>query len=117
MTPAQQTFLRRLTLGDTDVAVATFATSLEASQPLGLDACTFALARVAALIATDAPLTTYQWAVDAALAAGASEGDLVDVTSRRGSILLPAQASAEIGMSQCLIATHWGEWCDGVPAR
>ncbi|MEO6291082.1 MAG: nitrate reductase, partial [Burkholderiaceae bacterium] len=37
------------------------------------------------------------------------EGDLVHVTSKRGSILLPAQASKEVGMSQAFIAMHWGE--------
>ncbi len=37
------------------------------------------------------------------------EGDLVHVTSKRGSIVVPLQASAEIGMSQAFIAMHWGE--------
>lgn len=37
------------------------------------------------------------------------EGDLVHVTSRRGSILLPVQASKEVGMNQAFIAMHWGE--------
>jgi assimilatory nitrate reductase catalytic subunit len=36
------------------------------------------------------------------------EGDLVHVTSRRGSIVLPAQASSELGLSQAFIAMHWG---------
>lgn len=37
------------------------------------------------------------------------EGDLVQVTSRRGSIVVPVQASAEQGMSQVFLAMHWGE--------
>jgi assimilatory nitrate reductase catalytic subunit len=37
------------------------------------------------------------------------DGDLVHLTSKRGSILLPARASAEIGMSQAFVAMHWGE--------
>ncbi len=37
------------------------------------------------------------------------EGDLVQVTSKRGSIVLPVQASPEIGMSQAFVAMHWGE--------
>jgi assimilatory nitrate reductase catalytic subunit len=37
------------------------------------------------------------------------EGDLVHVTSKRGSILLPARASAELGLSQAFVAMHWGE--------
>ncbi len=38
-----------------------------------------------------------------------SEGDLVHVTSRRGSIVVPVQASAEQGLSQVFLAMHWGE--------
>lgn len=36
-------------------------------------------------------------------------GDLVRVSSPRGSIVLPAQASTELGRSQSFIAMHWGE--------
>ena len=39
---------------------------------------------------------------------GLKEGDLVHVTSKRGSIVLPLQASKEIGLSQAFIAMHWG---------
>ena len=35
-------------------------------------------------------------------------GDLVHVTSKRGSIMLPVQASDEIGLSQAFVAMHWG---------
>jgi assimilatory nitrate reductase catalytic subunit len=37
------------------------------------------------------------------------DGELVHVTSRRGSILLPVQASADLGLSQVFMAMHWGE--------
>jgi assimilatory nitrate reductase catalytic subunit len=36
------------------------------------------------------------------------EGDLVHVTSKRGSIVLPVQASTELGPAQAFIAMHWG---------
>ncbi len=39
---------------------------------------------------------------------GLEEGDLAHVTSRRGSIVVPAQASGEVGPSQAFIAMHWG---------
>ena len=39
---------------------------------------------------------------------GLKDGDLVHVTSKRGSIVLPLQASKEIGLSQAFIAMHWG---------
>lgn len=38
-----------------------------------------------------------------------ADGDLVHVTSRRGSIVLPARASAELAPAQAFIAMHWGE--------
>ena len=36
-------------------------------------------------------------------------GDLVHVTSKQGSIMLPVQASAEVALSQAFMAMHWGE--------
>jgi len=39
---------------------------------------------------------------------GLRDGDLVHLTSRRGSILLPVQASEQVGMSQAFVAMHWG---------
>jgi assimilatory nitrate reductase catalytic subunit len=43
------------------------------------------------------------------------DGDLVHVTSKRGSLLLPVQASAELGPDQAFIAMHWGpEFLGGV---
>jgi assimilatory nitrate reductase catalytic subunit len=37
------------------------------------------------------------------------DGDLVQVTSRRGSIVLPARASERQGLAQTFIAMHWGD--------
>ena len=36
------------------------------------------------------------------------EGELVHVTSRRGSIVLPVQSSSEPGLGEAFIAMHWG---------
>jgi assimilatory nitrate reductase catalytic subunit len=36
------------------------------------------------------------------------EGDFVHLTSRRGSITLPVQASTDVALSQCFVAMHWG---------
>jgi assimilatory nitrate reductase catalytic subunit len=36
------------------------------------------------------------------------DGDLVHVTSKRGSLLLPVQASSEVNVTQAFIAMHWG---------
>ena len=37
------------------------------------------------------------------------DGDIVRVTSRRGSLLLPARASETLAPTQAFIAMHWGE--------
>jgi assimilatory nitrate reductase catalytic subunit len=37
-----------------------------------------------------------------------AEGDLVHVSSRRGSIVVPVAASSELGLGQAFIAMHWG---------
>ena len=48
---------------------------------------------------------------------GWQEGDLVTVQSRRGAIVLPVQASTDIGLSQAYIAMHWGpEFLSGCSA-
>ncbi|RUP34301.1 MAG: nitrate reductase [Curvibacter sp.] len=45
------------------------------------------------------------------------DGDLVTVQSRRGSIVLPVQASTDIGLKQAYIAMHWGaEFLSGCSA-
>ncbi|WP_296508092.1 nitrate reductase [Rhodoferax sp.] len=38
-----------------------------------------------------------------------AEGDLVHITSKRGSILAPVQASTELGLSQVFLPMHWGD--------
>jgi assimilatory nitrate reductase catalytic subunit len=38
-----------------------------------------------------------------------AEGDLVQVTSKRGSIILPARASEQVSLTQAFIAMHWGD--------
>ncbi|MDM7941881.1 MAG: molybdopterin-dependent oxidoreductase [Hydrogenophaga sp.] len=46
---------------------------------------------------------------------GLKEGDLVHVTSKRGSIVVPLQGSTDIGLSQAFIAMHWGaEYLSGL---
>ncbi len=39
---------------------------------------------------------------------GLQEGELVHVTSRRGSIVVPLQASTEVASGQAFMAMHWG---------
>jgi len=37
-----------------------------------------------------------------------ANGDLVHVTSKRGSIVVPVQSSTELGLNQVFMAMHWG---------
>ena len=39
---------------------------------------------------------------------GLKNGDLVHVTSKRGSIVVPVQADTTMGLSQAFMAMHWG---------
>ncbi|MBX3618565.1 MAG: molybdopterin-dependent oxidoreductase [Rhizobacter sp.] len=40
---------------------------------------------------------------------GLAEGDLVHVTSRRGTMVLPVQTSGQVATTQAFVAMHWGE--------
>ncbi|AKJ29946.1 nitrate reductase [Caldimonas brevitalea] len=40
---------------------------------------------------------------------GLKDGDLVYLTSRRGSVVVPAQASEQVAPAQAFLAMHWGE--------
>ncbi len=43
------------------------------------------------------------------------DGDLVHVTSKRGSIVVPLQAASEVAVSQAFMAMHWGgEYLSGL---
>ena len=87
MSPELEDLLRRLSLCDEGAADAALRAPIGGAATTSLDAPTFALARVAALIATEAALSSYQWAVDSALAAGASERDIVDVLVAVGPVV------------------------------
>ena len=39
---------------------------------------------------------------------GLTEGSLVHVTSKRGSVVLPVEASADLGIHHAFMAMHWG---------
>jgi assimilatory nitrate reductase catalytic subunit len=46
---------------------------------------------------------------------GLNEGELVHVTSKRGSIVVPLQASEELACGQAFMAMHWGpEFVSGI---
>ncbi len=49
---------------------------------------------------------------------GLAEGDLVHITSKRGSIVVPLQASEDVAMGQSFMAMHWGpEYLGGLSSN
>ena len=87
MRPDHEELLRRLALNDERAVESMLGTDVGSAGRAGLDAKTRALARVAALVAAESVLASYQWAVDAAMAVGASEEDIVDVLIEVGPIV------------------------------
>jgi 4-carboxymuconolactone decarboxylase len=71
--------LAALTLGDPDLLAAGLEVRAEWKARSGLDARSYALVKLAALIALDAPPASYLWQVGNALQAGATPEDLIGV--------------------------------------
>ncbi len=80
MSPEQQELLRRLALSNERVAGTALDPSGGTSAASSLDPPTLALAQVAALIATEAPLASYQWGGGVGTRRGGQRhADIVDV--------------------------------------
>jgi alkylhydroperoxidase/carboxymuconolactone decarboxylase family protein YurZ len=94
MNPEHEELFRRLALNDERAAGATLGANLATTAMSGPDNKTNALNRVAALIAAESALASYQWAVDAAMAAGASDDDIVDVLTAVAPIVGLARTTA-----------------------
>jgi 4-carboxymuconolactone decarboxylase len=71
--------LNGLTIGDPDLLAEGLELRMAWQERSGLDARSFALVKLAALIALDAPPASYLWQVANALDAGATPADLVGV--------------------------------------
>ena len=79
MKPENEDLLRRLAVVDESVVESLFGTVLGGPEPAEPDAKTVALVRLAGLVALDSASASYQWSVTAALAAGASDDEVVGV--------------------------------------
>ena len=77
--PDTQDTLAGISAGDMTMLEAALGLREAALAATGLDARTFALVKIAALIALDAPPASYAWQVTNALADGASPEDLLGV--------------------------------------
>ena len=71
--------LTALALGDPDLLAAGLEIRAEWQERSGLDARSYALVKLASLIALDAPPASYLWQVSLALEAGATPEDLIGV--------------------------------------
>jgi alkylhydroperoxidase/carboxymuconolactone decarboxylase family protein YurZ len=71
--------LASLALGDPELLGEGLQLRRELQERSGLDARTFALVKIAALIALDAPPASYLWQVGNAIDAGATPGELLGV--------------------------------------
>jgi alkylhydroperoxidase/carboxymuconolactone decarboxylase family protein YurZ len=71
--------LLALTRGDPDLLAAGLEVRAEWQARSGLDARSYALVKLAALIALDAPPASYVWQVGTALQAGATPEDIIGV--------------------------------------
>lgn len=77
--PETQEALSGISAGDLSVLEEAVALREAALERTGLDARTFALVKIAALIALDAPPASYAWQVAAALDDGATPEDILGV--------------------------------------
>jgi 4-carboxymuconolactone decarboxylase len=76
---ATRTALAELALGDPELLGEGLELRAELQRKSGLDARSFALVKVAALMALDAPPASYLWQVGTALDAGVTPEDLIGV--------------------------------------
>ena len=76
---ATRTALGALALGDPDLLGESLELRAELQRRSGLDPRSFALVKIAALMALDAPPASYLWQVSNALEAGATPQDLIGV--------------------------------------
>ncbi len=76
---ATRDLLGALAIGDPDLLAAGLEVRSEFRERSGLDERSYALVKLAAIMALDAPPASYLWQVGNALAAGATPEDLVGV--------------------------------------
>jgi 4-carboxymuconolactone decarboxylase len=86
--------LRKLALNEEGVLASVLGVDVAAAEPPGLDVKTAALVRLAGVIALESAPATYQWSVTNALAAGASDGEVVAVLEALAPIVGSVRVSS-----------------------
>jgi 4-carboxymuconolactone decarboxylase len=77
--PQTRDMLSNLALGDLEVLGEALELREVARENTGLDPRSFALVKIAALVALDSPPASYLWQVSNAIDAGATPGDILGV--------------------------------------
>jgi alkylhydroperoxidase/carboxymuconolactone decarboxylase family protein YurZ len=98
----REDLLRRLALNDESTVEAVLGVDIADLGASSLGPRTAALLRLAALVATESPRASYQWGVGVALAAGASEDEIVDLLLVLAPIVGVARVNAaapEVGVA------------------
>ena len=93
MKPEHEDLLRRLALNDEGVLESLFGAGFADAQRSELDAKALALVRLAALVVLESAPASYQWTVAAALAAGATDEEIVGVLAA----LVPIAGTVRVG--------------------
>jgi|RhiMethySRZTD1v2_1073278.scaffolds.fasta_scaffold982869_2 4-carboxymuconolactone decarboxylase len=104
--------LRRLALNDDDAVASALTIDVSLGRETRLDAKTVALVRLAGLVALQSAAQTYQWAVAAAVSAGAEDDELIDVLAA----VAPIIGLGRLNRAAADIATALGYELD-VPGR
>jgi alkylhydroperoxidase/carboxymuconolactone decarboxylase family protein YurZ len=89
-----QDLLRKLALNEEGILASLLGTEFVDGEPAGLDAKTAALVRLAGLVAVESAPASYQWAVTSALAAGASDAEVVAVLAALAPIVGGARVNS-----------------------
>jgi len=92
--PPYADVLRRLAFNDVRTVDSVLAGSIDFADDVDLGEKMVSLVRIAALIASEAASPSYQWAVATALAAGASENEVVTVLLKIAAIVGVARATS-----------------------
>jgi 4-carboxymuconolactone decarboxylase len=109
----QEDLLRRLALNEEGVLASLLGSGLADDEPVLLDAKTTALVRLAGLIALESAPATYQWSVTRALAAGASDDEVVGVVVALAPIVGNVRVSSAAPDVALAVGCQLDLPCDG----
>ena len=96
MKPEHQNLLRRLAVNDQGVLEELLGSDLDPAECAGLDGKSVAFVRLAGLVALGAGPASYHWGVSEALAAGATDAEVVGLLMALGPVVGTVRLSSAI---------------------